>query len=954
MPRPRLSLIERQRRKSQRLRDWRAQIPQSTAARDARAPEAIVPLFYAHPVLLLEQPLDDLEPARPESRPTQGPTSSRRASDQAAGPSRPPPPPQASSTPPSPDVLPIPGPVYDEIEALQSNSRTPSAASSRQSAADWRPGKSPSGSESLTNRSIEESEGLSSSKGEDEEGRVSRPRSSLSQQSYRSTSTSDSNPGSYQDSSDKASNDQLLIETQLRNGVQPEEEIDFVGELCRHLFEFRGCSPASHQAAAPCRHDPEAEANQSRHLTLASYIDQLRSADIPIVINRDTLLTPAEQGQYLHPNWQRIFEGRDSEEDIDRDENGGQEGDKELADHNGYRGGPGSDSGPDRSQTRDSLCLECSCIQPGSAEVTFDIDSFLGFAQDLAFARQGIDINLFPRFHTNIQNSLHLYYTVYHDSGQGERPVRVKLQNVPHYCFGRVLGHEDITLYLFFPRMYIPEKATNFPGKGGGETHNLLQTWTDSILIPAIFRYSPATSRQHIPCSWEQARQKAQAYHAERLTKGDYDKLADQGLFLHYSLHPQSLAAIWQDIQQQLLEPQNLIYREVRLFFSSKNTKLRFPYSTLSEVWQAFQRPLLAAIDLTYIDRTQVWLDLGKEVAGLEYVLQGSPPEGDSPPTSYLFKTCCLESFARWASLGEPGRSVRSTVFPTTMLRDVGDITLEMSPSCRKRREGWVFSQAYNSYKELFDAAKTKPFASPYLQQLTWDASVAKMIEKQGRAVLATNSRLRDSYQASKRRLFTALSEGSGLSYGIREEHRISLAFFEQMQPRLVYTGDWDSPVDLAAGGSPHAWCLATTDYLGFLGHNANKFLAAFEWILALGKKGRVQYENCKLATMLLQALPFAFDSGPIQRQSGLWKDQFQRRGGGGTVLGMGMERNRLAHGYMWFLGRVDWKQMVFRPQLVQEMAFTNSILRVIGTLGIKPKAVIGRDRISRKISIEP
>jgi hypothetical protein len=51
-----------------------------------------------------------------------------------------------------------------------------------------------------------------------------------------------------------------------------------------------------------------------------------------------------------------------------------------------------------------------------------------------------------------------------------------------------------------------------------------------------------------------------------------------------------------------------------------------------------------------------------------------------------------------------------------------------MSRSFHKRREGWVFSQAYNSYKELFDAAKTKPFKSLYLTQLLWDSLVAKMI----------------------------------------------------------------------------------------------------------------------------------------------------------------------------------------------------------------------------------
>jgi hypothetical protein len=30
------------------------------------------------------------------------------------------------------------------------------------------------------------------------------------------------------------------------------------------------------------------------------------------------------------------------------------------------------------------------------------------------------------------------------------------------------------------------------------------------------------------------------------------------------------------------------------------------------------------------------------------------------------------------------------------------------------------------------------------------------------------------------------------------------------------------------------------------------------------------------------------------------------------------------------------------------------TLMTVIGTLGIKPKAIIGRDRISRRISMEP
>ena len=95
------------------------------------------------------------------------------------------------------------------------------------------------------------------------------------------------------------------------------------------------------------------------------------------------------------------------------------------------------------------------------------------------------------------------------------------------------------------------------------------------------------------------------------------------------------------------------------------------------------------------------------------------------------------------------------------------------------------------------------------------------------------------------------------------------------MQSSLQATGDWDAPRALSAAESPYIRPLSTTDYLGYLGHNANKFMAAFKWILTLNEPKRVSYEHCKVMTMLLQALPFAFDSGPITRQRELWKEQF-------------------------------------------------------------------------------
>jgi len=195
-------------------------------------------------------------------------------------------------------------------------------------------------------------------------------------------------------------------------------------------------------------------------------------------------------------------------------------------------------------QDSDHLCLTCSEVESIPLAISFDIDSFLEFAQSLAFACQRVNFNLFLHFYINIQNDLYLYITVYHDYSRGERPVHIKLKKVSYYYANRILSYKNITFYIFFPRIYDPDKPTNFSRKSNKETYNLLRTWTDSILLPAIFCYIPAISRQHFPYSWKHARQKAVAHYKEHSTHIIDKKLLNQALLLYYSLYLQSLAAI--------------------------------------------------------------------------------------------------------------------------------------------------------------------------------------------------------------------------------------------------------------------------------------------------------------------------------------------------------------------------------------------------------------------------
>ena len=373
--------------------------------------------------------------------------------------------------------------------------------------------------------------------------------------------------------------DARLLAAQLNTPSGP--SIDFAVELGRHLIRYQGCGVDQHEQQG-VRHQ-EDDDDEPRHLTLAAYNTMLKQ-HIPLVWQNPSVLTAAERVTLPTPNWQLAFEGTEAEDNepmSDQDQEGDVPGiDLGLDDSRPSTSHslPTTDSPPSRSlsvtdlepgQERNlpCLCLRCSQVEETSGRVNFDIDSFVGFARSLAVARQGITVNLFPRFYKNFQSSQHLFAVVHYDFGRGERAIKVPLHKVPMIYLGRVIGRDDIEIYVLFERMYHPDKPTNFPGTADGEKHGLIRTWVDSIFLPALFRHLPATSRQHFPHSWEHARLKAQAYRKERRVRVGGEKLANQALSLHYPIHPGSLAAIWADVEQQLTVPANYVYSSAKLFF---------------------------------------------------------------------------------------------------------------------------------------------------------------------------------------------------------------------------------------------------------------------------------------------------------------------------------------------------------------------------------------------------
>lgn len=324
-------------------------------------------------------------------------------------------------------------------------------------------------------------------------------------------------------------------------------------------------------------------------------------------------------------------------------------------------------------------------------------------------------------------------------------------------------------------------------------------------------------------------------------------------------------------------------------------------------------------------------MDIGKETICEDSALPQQELSNGASPATYLYRTCCLDSFHQWALFGEHPRTTSKSLYTAAMLDNSCDMRIEMSQASLKRKKGWVFSQLYNSFKELADAAKVKPFHNPFLNRLAWDPKVEAMIRHQGKGSAATRNQLRNSYIDSKGRLSQSLNDSMKRSYGVREEHRVTLEFFRRMVQSLGEVDeeqDDEEQLPDVGQASPPYFALSSDSFLTFLTYNVNKFLLAFEWIFTLNRDAAISYEHCKVLAMLLQSLKYCYDTAPIHHEDGLWKDTWSMRRQKAVTHGMGIGKTICESGYGWFLPKIDWQTMTFQAHLAESMRYSNTALR--------------------------
>ena len=225
-------------------------------------------------------------------------------------------------------------------------------------------------------------------------------------------------------------------------------------------------------------------------------------------------------------------------------------------------------------------------------------------------------------------------------------------------------------------------------------------------------------------------------------------------------------------------------FRDPQIFFSSKGTKLQIKTSGLrphlGDAMEHFQAFLEDCLDLSFVETSRLYVDIGKEICPQTSLIGDQESHLDDEPQVYAWKRCCLEKYMKWMYDDQaPKKGEGQRYYTQNMLHDTGSLTSVTYKKSKHREGGLIYSQFYNSVKEIYDANKCFPFANDAMEELALDPHIrnaTRNILGGGRRDAKT---VEVGYLASKQRTHHALRDARRKSYGIREEHRVTWSVFQ-------------------------------------------------------------------------------------------------------------------------------------------------------------------------------
>jgi len=203
----------------------------------------------------------------------------------------------------------------------------------------------------------------------------------------------------------------------LNDPVEPSARRATAKKLCdQMLYGFQGCSLEQHERQL----EVHTEAAGNNHFALDQIFNEPSFPPVlglPYMVSKDDLYNSQTSNG---SQWNAMFCGV-------------------------------SDSDSQSTSPVKNVCLHKEQTQQTNPDVSFDIDSFLGFAASLGVARNGLLYQPSPQAQQNLSSDVHFGLDISDTSSSSGRPTRpsfAMLPDVPHFFLGRIVGAENVTITL--------------------------------------------------------------------------------------------------------------------------------------------------------------------------------------------------------------------------------------------------------------------------------------------------------------------------------------------------------------------------------------------------------------------------------------------------------------------------------------------------------------------------
>ncbi|KAN0095005.1 hypothetical protein V8E51_015716 [Hyaloscypha variabilis] len=666
-------------------------------------------------------------------------------------------------------------------------------------------------------------------------------------------------------------------------------------KLAKQLRNFQGCTHEQHHEADQLHHehhqrpDVHSECSSLQQITALLSRGYIGGTPLPNVLSSPKLMRP---GDYNGLDCQAAFEGASAS-------------------------AAPEDVGTRNENLPKNLCLSQHHIASRKnrrPNATFDIDSTCCFPTSLAFARRGI--NWMPKAHPILNLAADIHFGLRVPVYNGRDVLTQKytpLHKIPHYCFGTVVGMDSLSILIFFPALHLESDHEHSTYLSEEDE----QLWSDAIILPALNKIIESSNiMQHYPASADIASLDSTAISAEGLAR----KQSAREQLIKHAIKPHYLDPLWSLILQIIDEnPGFDRFQGATLFAHAKNTKLEFMDTGLAQAYDGWQAKWSEVADPQFYNKDRTFVDLAKQVTSEDSALLYDHIPEDHEAEVFLWKKCCLEAYAASrvvlnADGSHAKGSPKRTVYPWATMRDTVGQTMFASPHGQESRDGLIYSQFYGLIKTPFDSSKVYVFDNDSVENLALDPGYVRSLQQEGGGITFSKAVCEFGYLHSKKRAYANLVDNRGKSYGIREEHRISLTMMEEIYQQWQQWDLYDDEVDVGQPPLPY-YIVPTQELLGFLSAQINKYCFLFEHVLA---HTAMTYSLPETIVMVaaLRALRFCYGSNLIQRESLLYKNRWEQVRGQRQIVkeGLGMRDAMERCGLGWFLPKFNWATWRLAP----------------------------------------